>query len=93
MRGIHAGDGRWRKAEAACAERPFPIAADAFAEPFFSVHRIARLPDLARPQARAHVTGGGRAGSRRGIRTRRRLQAVMDASERMGPGAPRRGHA
>ena len=34
-----------------------------------------------RPRARAHAPGGGRAGSRRGIRTRRRMQAGMDASE------------
>ena len=54
---------------------------------------IAAPQHACRPQARAHVTGGGRAGSRRGIRTRRRLQARMDASERMGPGAPRRGQA
>jgi len=31
-----------------------------------------------RPRARAHAPGGGRAGSRRGIRTRRRMQAGMD---------------
>ncbi|MGB1592811.1 MAG: hypothetical protein ACPIOQ_08670 [Promethearchaeia archaeon] len=31
-----------------------------------------------RLRARAHAPGGGRAGSRRGIRTRRRMQAGMD---------------
>ena len=46
-----------------------------------------------RLRARTRRGRPGRAGSRRGIRTRRRLQAGMDASERMGPGAPRRGHA
>ena len=30
------------------------------------------------PRARAHAPGGGRAGSRHGIRTRRRMQAGMD---------------
>ena len=39
---------------------------------------IAAHQHARRPRARGHAPGGGRAGSRRGIRTRRRMQAGMD---------------